>query len=1127
MCIQKKRESSAMPSRKSVKSFGILTLLIVKFMKKNHKYEAWHYHALKKTFLVMRIVIVISLVCIMQSFAFESYTQNSKISLSVKEMKLEDIMMRIEDQTKYRFAYNRSEINVDKSYSVDISNAEIKELLDKLFLKGDVNYTIIDRQIVLSSSKESSITQQQKSISGKVTDSFGSPLPGVTVVVKGTTQGTISSSNGEYSLPNVSSGATLVFSFVGLKTKEIIVTNKDVIDVILNDETIGMDEVVVIGYGSQSIRNVTGSISKIDMKENKNLSNTNIMQSLRGNVAGVQFTDNGRPGQGGSILIRGQRSLSGSNAPLIILDGSQYNGSINDLNPNDISSMEILKDASAAAIYGSRAANGVILISLKEGATEKPTIKFNAFYGLSDWSHKIKLLSPERYLEKTLEIRRILGLEHDPSKIRNYLAPSEVVNYDAGKTTDPWDAISQQGRISTFDLSISGKTDRTKYYLSGSTSNEQGLIFNDSSNRLSFHSNIENKINNWLTVGLNASFTRRNMSGIEASISNAYFASPYGTYYYDDGTPTQTVVEGENNSANPLRSSLLTDNEEIYTNLLSTFYTEVDIPFIKGLQYKLNYSPNYRYGHNYNFIKPDKHISSSTTSASKYLNNNFDWVFENILKYNKVINKNNAFDLTLLYGRNHLGVEETTANATQLSVDALGWNNLSLGNILTNTSYASEEDGVSSMFRLNYRYMNKYLFTFTARRDGSSVFASNHKYATFPSASLAWVTSEEPFIKKVKFIDLLKLRLSYGSVGNQAISRYGSLSLASSTKYVYGDGGATSVGIYSTSMANSDLKWETTISTNGGLDFEILSGRVGGTLEFYNMKTTDLLVKRSLPAMTGFSSIWTNLGEINNKGIEFSLNTVNFKTKQFEWNSNLVFSKNINKIVHLYNSDTNNDGKEDNDLGNYWFIGQPISVFYDYMSDGIYQEGDVIPSGYKAGDIRFKDLNNDGKFTVDDKKIIGQAQPKYRWGLGNNFRYKNISLYIFINSMQGWIGSFKQADPNGNFGGNAPDRQLNQFDNGWWTPSNKSNTSPSLGYTNPLKANYYFSRDFLRIQDIKLAYEFPEIIIKRLKLTNLSVSISGKNLYTFTNWVGSDPEVGGTLDFPLPRTVSIGISTGF
>ena len=972
-----------------------------------------------------------------------------------------------------------------------------------------------------------------RTVQGRVTDKkTGEGIPGATVVLKGTTKGTTSDLNGNYSISVATAADVLVFSSVGFTSQEIAVGDKNLVNVTLEGADKALDEVVVVGYGAQSRRNVTGAVAKVDMKQTENLPNTNVTQALRGRVAGVQFTDNGRPGQNGSILIRGPRSLSGGNNPLIVLDGIFFNGSLSDINPNDIESMEVLKDASAAAIYGSRAANGVILITSKKGTTQKPTVRINAFYGISEMGHTVKLLSPDRYLQKTLDYRAQSGLAADPANVANYLTTSEAANYKAGITLDPWKAASQPGRIGSYDLSLSGRNDATNYYLSAAYTDEKGLILNDNQKRVTLRANVENQVAKWLTVGLNSTFIRRDLSGREADVASIYYSSPFGTWTYPDGEPTLYSVPEEQISGNPIRSVLLTQNEEIYNNLFSNFYAVVNAPFIKGLSYRVNFSPNYRWNHVYNFTRQDRRLTNNTTSASKYNQENYDWVLENIVTYNKQLNENHGFDLTLLYGRNHTQAESTTANANQLSSDALGWNSLTLGATQTTFSDALKTDGISSMARLNYRFKERYLVTLTARRDASSVFAANNKYATFPSAAVAWIASDEAFLRKASFIDLLKFRVSYGAVGNQAIQPYQSLSLSGITQYVFGDSGPTSVGIFPATMANDNLKWETTTTANAAVDFSFFKGRLGGTVEVYNGDTKNLIVQRTLPSLTGYTSVLTNLGATNNQGIEVTLNTVNLRKRNFEWGTNLVLSANRNKIVHLYQSDTNGDGREDDDLSNRWFIGQPVTVYYDYVFDGIYQQGDNIPTNSKAGDVRLKDLNGDGKIdATNDRTIIGQGgQPKVRWGVTNNFSYGNLSLSVFVNAMQGWISDFLLLDPNSTRSENSPGRALNQIDAGWWTASNPSTTRPSLVYTNPLGHNYYVSRNFVRIQDVSLAYNFPKPVTSKLGFANLRVFLAAKNLYTFTDWPGTDPESGGTTKssfFPMPRTYTLGLNLGF
>lgn len=1081
-----------------------------------------------KLLFIMRLTFSICLFCILQSFAIGTFSQNQRLSINQKNISIENVMRMIEDKTDYYFMYSALTVDVKQKVDMQATNKSVTEILDDLFKDTDITWKINGRLIALSVNGESpAVSQQPRNISGKVTDTSGAPLPGVTLVIKGTSQGTITDSDGSYTLTNVPDDATLVFSFVGMKAQEVAVNGKVNINIALTEETIGIEEVVAIGYGTQSKRNVTGSLSRVDVKKMESLPNTNIAQALRGRVAGVQFTENGRPGQGGSILIRGQRSISASNNPLIVLDGIIFEGSINDINPGDIDAMDVLKDASATAIYGSRAANGVILITSKKGTTEKPTIRVNSYYGVSDWSYKPKLLTPERYIQKTLDWRSQAGLEADPANVANYLTQTEAKNYLAGNTIDPWEVASQNSSIQYYDVSISGRSNKTNYYISGNYTDEKGLIYNDNADRKSIRINFDTQITDWLKFGINSQYAERDMSGIEADVFVARMTSPFNDVWADEAKTDPKPLGNEDGLVGSiLMNALINKNQEIQRNLFSNFYAVVDLP-LKGLSFRINYSPNYRW-YNLNNFSPiyQRNGLNRKGSASRQTDFNKTWVLENILTYTRQFAENHHIDVTLMYGRNQIYNESLTGTGSDFTgaSDANGWNNLSLAKIQTSSSSASKVDAISSMARLNYRFKERYLLTLTGRRDGNSVFGANNKFGLFPSAAVAWIASEESFLKSVPSINLLKLRMSYGSVGNQAISAYQSLTKQGQDQYVFGDGGSTSTGLYPLNLANPDLGWETTTSTNFAVDFECFKGKIGGTVEYYNLDTKDLLLTRKLPEPTGFSDILTNVGATNNKGFEFTLNTINLQRGKFNWNSTIIFSTNKNKIVHLYYSDVNKDGIEDDDTGNNWFIGQPISVAFDYELDGVYQVDDEIPAGQKAGFFKMKDYNKDTKIDANDRHVLGTLQPKYRWSFTNNFSYGPFSLMFSINALQGWLGNnnmlrLDNALPNGNY----PMRAANFLDAGWWTPENRSNTRPSLVYTNPFGHYMYQHRDFIRIQEFYLSYDFPKRIINRFNINSLKVYLSGRNLYTFTDWQAMDPE-NGSYEVPTPRTISFGLN---
>lgn len=992
--------------------------------------------------------------------------------------------------------------------------------------------------LLLSLLVTAQLSAQQRTITGKVTDSSNAPLVGVSITVKGTDRSTATSVNGDFSVTVPSNNAVLVFSSVGFAPQEITVGDNTSLSVIMTAAETKMDEVVVVGYGKQSRRNVTGSVTKVDMSQTENLPATSFTQSLRGRVAGVQFIDNGRPGQGGSIQIRGQRSVSGSNNPLIILDGVFFNGDYSDINPNDIESMEVLKDASATAIYGTRAANGVIIITSKRGTSAKPVIRFNTYFGFSGWSHKMKLYSPGSYLQRILDYRAQNDQPANPDSIAFYLQTTEREMYEAGRSIDPWDVVSQDASIQSYNMSISGRTDRTNYFISANYTNDKGLILNDNAKRITVRSNIENKITNWLTIGLNSQFTRRDLSGIRPPMEMAYWLSPYGKLYFDDGSlvPYPAV---DNIEFNPLFAPGTYRNQALNYSIIGTVYGIVNFPFVKGLSYRFNYNPRFSWDQNYTaqpvYNRPGSGYTS-TGLASRTNQQNTNWQYENILTYSKSLGDHD-FDITLLYGQDHIEQDITRARSQNLFNDALGYNNLNIGTTQTTPNEPDDvqaSNSVSSMARLNYRFKGRYLLTLTARRDGSSRFGENKKYGTFPSAAIAWVMSDEVFMDNLTWIDMLKLRLSHGKVGNIAGGPYQSLGQFITTQYVFGDGSPTYTGVYSDPryMPQPDLGWETTTASNIGVDFELLRSRIGGTLEFYYTKTTDMLQQQSVSSLTGFTRQYINIGQVDNKGIEVTLNTVNVKNQIFSWTSNIVFSYNKNKIVHIKNQDANKDGVEDNDLSNNWFIGQPINVAYDYVFDGVYQEGDPLPTGYKPGWIRVQDLNkNDNISATDDRTIIGQYDPKYRWGFTNTFRYGGISLSVFINAMEGFIAPFDLLSvENVHGGGSFPGRPVNMHDAGYWTPRNRSDSRPSLNWTNPLGMHFYAKRDFIRLQDVSLAYDFPKSFIDRYKVANLRVYVSGRNLATRTDWPGPDPESGNrtvTQLYPTPRTVTFGLNLGF
>jgi TonB-linked SusC/RagA family outer membrane protein len=1086
------------------------------------------------------------------------------IRLELHNESLVTAFKKIEKQCNYYFAYKEKQVKNSAGISLKDEKRTLRETLTLILANTDLSFRQVGNSIIIVKQGKSEQVREGRQkltiqladpISGKVTDDNGKPLAGVTVLEKGTTNGTQTNANGEYTLNVSSPDAVLEISYIGYANLEINVDKRSVVNLQLHQTNREMDQVVVVGYGTQRRKAVTGAVSKVDLNTIRNTPTTNVSQALRGTVAGVVFRDNARPGQGGSILIRGQRSITASNDPLVVLDGMIYPGGLSDINPNDVESMEVLKDASAGAIYGTRAANGVILITTKRGRTEKPTITFNTYYGVQGYAKKIKMQSPEQYLNTIADFReQNTGTRPDQAGIVGILSPVERANLTAGRTINPYDVFTHKNApIQTYDLGISGRTDRVNYYVSGALTKEQGIVKNDIFKRITVRTNLETKVTGWLKTGIDAQFTQGDRSGIEADRNIGL--SPYASIYFDDEKKhlrSQPLGPGFPQSSNPIFNSSRQLDEDISNRLFANIYAVVDVPFVRGLSYRINYSPNQNSSRNYFYsplyIQPIENANDSGLARRTNSMVN-EFLLENIVNYRKLFAGNHSIDLTLLYSRTKTNFETTTLQAERFRNDALGFNSLVSGRIQQPMVFdAHERNGISSMARLNYGFKDRYFITLTTRRDGSSVFGPNNKFAVFPSAAVAWVVSDESFMKNARFLNYLKLRASYGKVGNQAIQPYATVPRLSNVfntfgnppvLYTYGDGSQGTPGLVFTNIVNNNLKWETTKKLNFAADFEVLRGRLGGTVEVYDEDTEDLILNKTLPSVLGFDRILTNIGSTNNRGIEVSLNSVNMNRGNFRWTTNLAYSTNQNKIVSL-GGGKDKDGRELDDIASGWFIGKPINSFYDFVFDGIYQEGDPgLSATIKPGYVRLRDLDGNGTITpTADRAIVGQLQPKHTIGLTNNFSYGGLSLNFTLTAMTGWIAPLLGYDPRAPYANNIPN--VNLADYGYWTKENRSTTRPSLGYPNSLRHSYYVSRDFLRLQTLTLAYELKNT----LDNLNINVSaarfyVSGRNLLTFTKWPGWDPEnvdLGfesnrqswqGFDRWPMSRSVVVGLNLSF
>ncbi|MDR1763669.1 MAG: TonB-dependent receptor [Dysgonamonadaceae bacterium] len=998
---------------------------------------------------------------------------------------------------------------------------------------------------------------QQRTVTGTVTEEkTGEPLIGVSVTVKGENTGTVTDVDGKYAI-SAASNASLVFEYLGYYSREIAVNGQSSLNVVLSQDEKMLDEVVVVGYGTQKRSDITGSVTSVPKDRLSNLPVANLAQSIQGVAAGVNVRQSSSiPGETASILVRGQGSINLSTSPLLVVDGivMSSDASLNDINPNDIASIEILKDASAVAIYGVQGSAGVILVTTKRGSADAPKVRYGGYVGFSEIAHVLEPGSTEQLLERYAEYARIKVKPLNPDYGGVQYA-YEVDNFKAGRTIDWIDAVTQTGIIQDHNVSISGGNENTKYYVAGDFLDQQGVVLGYNYQRYSLRSNIDVNPTKYISIGASTSIVSHNRDGGRANLLNAAAMSPYGKMYEDDGvTYTQYPMYSETLWSNPLLPTTINPIRRSF-NVSVNGYGELNIGKLisplNGLKYRLNagftYIPSRTNYYEGETVYNENGYGYIYNAESQY------YLIENILTYNKDFAKNHI-DLTGLYSASSKYWQEAGAYSRMFPNDNLGWGNLETGSTQSVASEADLRRLQSWMGRLNYNYDSRYLLTATMRRDASSVFGDNYKWGNFPSFAAGWNITNEEFAQPItKVLSNLKLRASWGYSGNASLPVYSSFfKLTSSTLAMNGNTVTTmKVG---TRMGNSDIRWERTKSVNLAADFGLWRNRVNGTIEWYNRNTDGILLLQNLNTISGFADVWSNIGVVNNKGIELTINSNNIDTKDFKWGTTLVFSKNTGKWVDVY-------GDGGDDLGNRWFIGKPVGVIYDYTKVGIWQEDEIGKPASEggnigwddtavAGDLKLADIGSpdedgdgrpedkpDGKIDDNDRRVLGQTQPKWTGGLTNTFTYKNLSLSIFIQTVQGLMR-------NNYVLGTASDemgRRNGPAEIGFWTPENKSNEWRSLGdHSNSHGYGFPSDASYTRIKDITLSYRLPKTWLKKAGINDVQLYVSGRNLYTFTNWIGWDPETvyqqrgvtSGTegnweTNYPITRDVVFGLNVTF
>lgn len=997
--------------------------------------------------------------------------------------------------------------------------------------------------------------QGNLTIKGTISDKTG-PIIGANVIIKGTTNGVITDIDGNFTLENVKKGDILQVSFIGYSTKEIKISNNNNLHIQLDEDTQSLEEVVVVGYGSQRKSDLTGGVTAVGEDKLGLVSTNNLMDKLAGQIPGLNIsTGNAQPGEDQTLRIRGNNSLTASNDPLIVMDGIPYSGSLGDIDPDIIESMSVLKDASSAAIYGSRGSNGVILIQTKKGRQGKATVTYKGQVGMAETERRLDMMSGDEYLQYLYDYNHLKnGIPYDQLTPESVLGADELANYKAGRTIDWQDKMFRQALVTNHQISLTGGTESTTYMASISRLRQDGVVRNTSMKRTNISLNINQNLGKWLKIGMSMQAIQKEYGGELPYLEAGLKMSPFGTYSDEESNLEYYPMSRNTLFYNPMSDCDAIEDKTNRNVFISTF-ADITLP-VKGLSFRTNFGYNYRNNFVGTYYGRNTLTGSKVDGAASIENTHYwDYTWENILKYENTFGKH-KIDATGLFSIQETSKQYSKQSAESFVNDEGGYHNMAGGEKNKSLSSSLTETALLSyMIRLNYAYAGKYLLTLTGRSDGYSAFGANNKYAFFPSAAAAWNISSEEFMENTRnWLDMMKLRVSYGANGNQGINAYQTLDRLSLTQYVWGDGGNTVNGVYlpTNGVGNPNLKWETTYTFNTGIDFGLFNGRLSGNIDFYIANTKDLLMNRTVPYMNGYRSILDNIGQTRNVGVEFALNSINIETKDFLWKTNVNFSLNRDKIVKLQEN-----GKDD--ITNKWFIGEPTNVYYDYNVIGTWQTDDPhwkclvekdntgniisekwgyytddwkeIQKGAEPGSAKLEDVDGDGVITADDKKIIGSKLPSFLMSMTNNFTYKDFYMSFVLN---GVFGQWRQMHDQ-NF-----DRWMPEFNYlsgmNYWTESNPTNEMTSPSYVPYEKHSFYKRMNYVQLKNITIGYNIPKTFTQKLGITSARVDVSVNNVCTFSNIKNAlnydnakanDDEKGVVVGYPTARSYMLGLNVTF
>ncbi|MBQ8069362.1 MAG: TonB-dependent receptor [Bacteroidales bacterium] len=983
---------------------------------------------------------------------------------------------------------------------------------------------------------------QNVGISGTVVDSNGEPLIGVSVIVKGTTTGTMTDLDGKFSL-NVPSDAVLEISSIGYVTQSMPVGSTRVFNVTLADDNEMLDATVVIGYGTVKRENFTGSVATYNVGSSpvSNMTKTNAMDMLRGMTTGVTISQSGVAGSNPSLQVRGQKSISGGSAPLIILDGVIFKGNLNDIDPDTIESMSVMKDATSLAAYGSQAANGAIMITSKKGQVGKPVISFKGSVALVQQNYTPDLRDGYEYIE-LYNARN----QFEPDNI-GWLGPVEKAQYDKGEWTDWIDYVTRLGVQQDYSLNVSGATENMNYLFGASFNDNKNFIKGNEFVRETFTGRVSTNITKNISLGLNFNYSETQNDGVRPNYT-AVRITPWGSPTLSDGVTMRKYVDGkEADPQNPLWNVYNgVDQTNRTNNVTLGGNLDIKIPWVKGLSYRItgNYNRRNSYQHTFthetNFVNMsmgeaaytteafDAHLSEANGSISN--SQSTSYVIDNILSYTRDFGQH-YISASLVYTRDGALSKsngESGSDFSGLGNTSLGINRLADAAVhhVTAPTYSLHTD-VGYLARVIYSYKNKYHFNASFRRDGSSVFGSEHKWGNFPAVGVAWTISDEGFMKSSSsWLDYLKLKASWGKNGNQSLSPYGTLSRMSMGKsggFTYFFGDSPIFGQTLSTLGNPNLGWETTTSFNAGFEADFWGRRLHWEVDAYKSKTTDQIFNRTVPVMgAGITSQSATMGQVNNWGIESTLNIQTMRRKDFTWNTVFNFTMNRNKLVELY-------GDGEDDIPNNLFLGKSLGAIYGYNWIGVVQETDseyIAANGARPGDAMYEDIDGNGQITPDDRRILGYDKEAFRLSMGNTITWKDLTLYFVFNGIFS-SKMYGKASNNLAYLSYEGMQYTNMFDHPYWTKENKSQKYPAPAY-NDGKFNALDSYGFVRLQDVQLSYNVKTNFLSRMGVKSLQAYVSGRNLFFIApDWKFSDPEVRSGRSQQLARTYTLGVNIRF